>query len=272
MNRIDFTKTGGFPLSQNTLDFLQSEFRDVFGCVALLLGDLVILSGVEITGPYVRSAGWVCINGEILPFQGGTETTNVIIQETSESVTFHDDENGDGNAEVKPVYFTRSAKFGSGVTQYAFASFKRLSSIKDLTTDKVDKVTGKGLSANDFSNIYKSKLDALNTILTQIKPVDPDLTLTSGSPNGTIDLTSVETPISLVWLRVYFVGGNNSQGVLSFREHGDNYNLARISQPVSNQTFENTLCLPLIDKMLDVSLATYAGSAPSAQIFVTAYK
>ena len=34
--------------------------------------------------------------------------------------------------------------------------------VKDSLATKVDKVEGKGLSTNDFTNNYKSKLDALN--------------------------------------------------------------------------------------------------------------
>ena len=43
---------------------------------------------------------------------------------------------------------------GDGGTKHILA--------KDSLATKVDKVSGKGLSTNDFTNNYKSKLDALN--------------------------------------------------------------------------------------------------------------
>jgi len=41
---------------------------------------------------------------------------------------------------------------------------KLIGSIKKGLGDKVDKVNGKGLSVNDFSDFYKNKLDAFSTI------------------------------------------------------------------------------------------------------------
>ena len=55
--------------------------------------------------------------------------------------------------------------------------------VKDSLATKVDKAEGKGLSTNDFTNNYKSKLDALNqnlsnkascsSVLMTIVPNDP---------------------------------------------------------------------------------------------------
>ena len=64
---------------------------------------------------------------------------------------------------------------GDGGTKHILA--------KDSLATKVDKVSGKGLSTNDFTNNYKSKLDALNqnlsnkascsSVLMTIVPNDP---------------------------------------------------------------------------------------------------
>ena len=64
---------------------------------------------------------------------------------------------------------------GDGGTKHILA--------KDSLANKVDKVEGKGLSTNDFTNNYKSKLDALNqnlsnkascsSVLMTIVPNDP---------------------------------------------------------------------------------------------------
>ena len=64
---------------------------------------------------------------------------------------------------------------GDGGTKHILA--------KDSLATKVDKVSGKGLSTNDFTNNYKGKLDALNqnlsnkascsSVLMTIVPNDP---------------------------------------------------------------------------------------------------
>lgn len=56
-------------------------------------------------------------------------------------------------------------------------------SFSDLTDDlglvsslnnKVDKVTGKGLSSNDFSNTYKAQLDGLDADLAELEDMIGD--------------------------------------------------------------------------------------------------
>lgn len=126
MNRILYTNTGGLPVTQEHLDFLQQSFLQPFAGVASLLGDSVIISGVNIVAG-VAGNGWVVIAGEILPFQGGAVGSDVVISETIGQELFLDGVN-------KDVYFTRAATFGAGPGSIPFANFRRLSSIKDLTT------------------------------------------------------------------------------------------------------------------------------------------
>jgi hypothetical protein len=133
MNRIDFTKAGGFPLTQDTLAFMQSDYvRALNGLAAtwaVSQGDAqyLILSGcVFSSGTY--SPGICAVNGEILYFVGGNASfMDVRIVEITQEATFED-----GN--VYPVYITRilEPKYdpydpdqGEGV--FVWSDFKRVS-------------------------------------------------------------------------------------------------------------------------------------------------
>ena len=51
--------------------------------------------------------------------------------------------------------------------------FNTLEKIEDEVDKKVDKVEGKGLSTNDFTNAYKTKLDSALTSYTETDPTVP---------------------------------------------------------------------------------------------------
>ena len=52
-------------------------------------------------------------------------------------------------------------------------SFDTLAEIETAISKKVDKVSGKGLSTNDFTNAYKTKLDSALTSYTETDPTVP---------------------------------------------------------------------------------------------------
>lgn len=117
MNRYDFTQAGGFPLDQGVLKFLQ-EAIGTASLAASLAGPLSILSGCEVVGGNM-AAGYVCINGEILPFITGAISAKIIIQEVATPVVFQD-------GSPKVIKYVRSARFGDdGTANYPYASFKR---------------------------------------------------------------------------------------------------------------------------------------------------
>lgn len=99
--RIDFTNNGGFPLEQDTLDFMQQSYRGGFAAVAKLLGEKTILTGVVVANGNV-SDGWIVYNGELVPFVGGSAAANVSITEVNTTVLFED-------GTTPPVYFTKTA-------------------------------------------------------------------------------------------------------------------------------------------------------------------
>lgn len=125
--RIDYTQLGGFPLTQDVLDFMQSSYREALKGIAVLCGNKTILSGVEVTGPTV-SNGWISYNGELIPFVGGTLATGVVIEETSQTLLFEDGVN-------RPVLYTKVAYCGSPQT-FPFADLVRLQPIKEMWLPK----------------------------------------------------------------------------------------------------------------------------------------
>jgi microcystin-dependent protein len=123
MNNVNFTNLGGMPLAQDVLDFMQVAASGPLGALATMAGPLVIISGVTVSGS-TNSNGWVAINGELLPFEGGSITGTVDIVETITQRTFFD-----GND--KDVYVERkAANVVSGA--YNWADFVRLPRLRDV--------------------------------------------------------------------------------------------------------------------------------------------
>ena len=122
MNKLNFNQTGGFPMSTNILDAVQTAYS-LFNHLGSLAGELVIISGCIITGNTV-SDGAVYINGELLEFKGGSISTNVIIKEETESRVFED-------GATKPIIYKRYAGFGSSTPDktYKWEDFKRVDNL-----------------------------------------------------------------------------------------------------------------------------------------------
>lgn len=125
MNTYNFLQNGGFPFETDIFDGMQKAY-EIFHSLGALAGDLTIISGCVENGSNV-SDGFVHINGEILHFIGGAIGTNVIIEETTQSVEFQDQ----STREIKK---TRVAKFGVGLTVYPWENFTRPNTTTQLTT------------------------------------------------------------------------------------------------------------------------------------------
>lgn len=104
--RIDLTNNGGFPLEQDTLAFMQDSYRSALGAMAKLCGNKTILDGVVVAGSNV-TAGWIAVDGELIPFLAGTAGTRVIITESPAVVQSVFD---DGAS--RDVFFTKTATCG----------------------------------------------------------------------------------------------------------------------------------------------------------------
>lgn len=67
----------------------------------------------------------------------------------------------------------------------ASGTFDTLGEIETAVNNKVDKVTGKGLSTNDFTNAYKTKLDSALTSYTEADPTVPTWAKAATKPTYT---------------------------------------------------------------------------------------
>jgi hypothetical protein len=186
--RINFSQLGGFPADQNTLDFLQQSYREAFAWLSIFFGDFVIVSGVTDLGA-TYSDGWMAINGELIPFIGGTKSTNVVITETVASKLF-----ADGN--TKNVWYTRTASCASsGGTP--FANFVRLNSAKtdqaNLAAELTARATADTTLQNNINAEITARSNADTTLQNQVslkansnQPAWVNLTLINGwtAPSG----------------------------------------------------------------------------------------
>lgn len=127
--RIDFSKTGGFPTTQNTLDFMQQAYVNAIQALADLAGNRVIISGMEENNNQV-SDGWIVWDGELLPFTGGPKQTHILIEEETGSEIF------EGDTAATEVYHTRKARFGGSTLLYS--DLVRLDKIKVLQSNLND--------------------------------------------------------------------------------------------------------------------------------------
>ena len=103
MNIIHCNQAGGFPLTTETLNFLQNTYK-IFNAI---------------------SGGVVAIEGELYPFEGTTIGATVFIKETQIPQTFED-------GSSKNVYIQKVATFGNSTRTYPWASFKRIMNNQEI--------------------------------------------------------------------------------------------------------------------------------------------
>lgn len=151
MNRIDLTNVGGFPFDEDALDFMQQAYLAALSAIARLVGNKVILYGVEVASGSV-SSGWISYNGELIKFIGGTATSSVVINDTGTDATFEDDV-------VHTVFYSKSATCAvSG--DFDFDDFVRLPTLASLFntvtthTHSYASLTGKPYSLISYSGSF----------------------------------------------------------------------------------------------------------------------
>ena len=122
MDNIKFNQTGGFPLDTDIMGAMQTAYS-LFNSLGNLAGNKAIISGCTVAGSSV-SDGVVFINGEVLPFRGGSQSANVFIKEEAESRIFED-------GSSKPVIVKRYATFGTSTPDktYPWADFVRVENL-----------------------------------------------------------------------------------------------------------------------------------------------
>lgn len=147
--KIDFSKLGGFPLTQKTMLYVQDSYNDVLEALARAIGNYVIISGVTVIGTDpmlltdVYSSGWVTYDNKILPFAGGSELNFVNLITSNTSETF----NNGNTFQVTTGYTAIFDTVNNGVT---FSQFQRLS-LTDLKT-YIDNVNITAVNAQSTAN------------------------------------------------------------------------------------------------------------------------
>ncbi|WP_172918362.1 phage baseplate protein [Capnocytophaga canis] len=134
MNTLNFTHDAGFPVDVATLGYMQEAYR-IFNNLGYLAGNFVIISGCEKTGNSVGD-GIVFVNGEVLPFKGGTEGASVFIKEDATEGTFED-------GFLREMEQTCYVTFGISSPEKTFewANFKKVKNNAQLDDDKTEKTT-----------------------------------------------------------------------------------------------------------------------------------
>ncbi|MCQ2359941.1 MAG: hypothetical protein MJ009_00470 [Paludibacteraceae bacterium] len=126
MNTQKFKNNGRnkFPLSTETLDFMQEQIKLLYGFVSLAGQNIIIRM------PSGNTSGLVIVNGELLPLTGSANTY-ITITESSQSITFLGET-------INKARTTRTAQFTSysaGTNSYAFTSFASMRTNRQLQLD-----------------------------------------------------------------------------------------------------------------------------------------
>lgn len=180
MNKTNFNQAGGFPLTAERLQELQTSF-DSFNSFGELAGNLTIISGCETVGTTVK-AGRVYINGEIYDFReasGVDANSQVIIIEENVDRAFE-------NGTVKTVHVIRYATIGTAETSWPWSSFVRPIQTKEIPTNLVSQlavIPGKAeTSTVDALAVRVAALEALS--IPQIKIVHDRQTVSAWTSLG----------------------------------------------------------------------------------------
>lgn len=176
---IDFSKTGGFPLTQDAMAFLQKAYNDVFSSLTAIFGTYAFISGATISGGTYNN-GWITYNGEIVPFEGApvSQGNYVAIVETISTVVYRD------NA-THGVIKSRKAVLSTDNTKPPVSGFTRLtlSSINTIATNALTAANNAQVTANNAQFPSGIILMWKGSIVS----IPSGFTLCNGS-NGTPDL------------------------------------------------------------------------------------
>lgn len=180
----------GFPLESETIKWMQESYT-LLSVLAEIAGNKAIIKGCEVNGDNV-SPGYIYIDGELLYFTGGqVQDTLVIVTEEIKR------EWEDGI--LRTTYSRRHAEFGSGVTQYNWADFKRAYPLTSaLVVDEIKMWAGSvdNLPAGwHLCNGQNGTVDLRGRFVVGHHPDDPDYD-TIGNTGGekTHTLTEAEMP------------------------------------------------------------------------------
>lgn len=117
---IDFTNPGLLYTFQDTVGFLQEGWAGSLDALASVIGEKVIVQGLNNLGGGIYSNGWVAIGGELIKFAGGAFAAYMFIDDQTTTEQYDD-----GSAQN--CYTTKELKFTAVAGgNIPFTDFKRL--------------------------------------------------------------------------------------------------------------------------------------------------
>lgn len=253
MDNIKFNQTGGFPLDTDILGAMQNAYH-IFNQLGNLAGDKAIISGCVETGNNV-SDGIIYLNGEILPFKGGSKSATIFIKEDTESRIFED-------GATKPVIFKRYASFGSSTPEktFAWADFKR---IKNLAQLEVEKATTTAL-AGAITELNRTIASAKSEIQTKIDEAKGLINGHLGSTNNPHNITPEQVGILRVGsIHLGDIQGNN----IGWTRTTDDYTITLIDRTASGGEGGDDLFRITFTKPLTTSNYNLLGSFSSLKLW-----
>lgn len=133
---MDITKyfSGGFPLTNERLEFMQDAQNKAISQLTKLAGaGKLIIEGVEVSGSNV-SAGIIIIEGEIIAFEGGVLNARVAVFESVDEVPYNEDQDQDGNLDLKVADVVRVARCAAsgGIESFDFDDLVRVPNLQSL--------------------------------------------------------------------------------------------------------------------------------------------
>lgn len=154
MKGIDFTKLGGYPFTQDTLDYLQTAYTEAVGALCAAGGTAtgpMRISGMEVTEPtpgdVAVSDGWFIYNGNLIRFIGDTVTpgSDVALVEITNGATSLTFNNGSShNVLLESTATVIAAASVTDATHFPVSALMPFGREKDWTTDVVINIASIG--------------------------------------------------------------------------------------------------------------------------------
>lgn len=125
----------GFPGTNELLKFQHDTPVKPLEGIVKYFGDGIV-SGMEPAAGNKITDGWIVLDGELLPFVGGTKTAKIVLIEQVTEAGY--DTNGTGDfSNIQPVWKKRFCQFGTlatpgAVAEYPWIIFNRLPKLQDL--------------------------------------------------------------------------------------------------------------------------------------------
>lgn len=155
---VNFLQTGGVPLTNDLMASIMEavKFYDVIGDLA---GNLTIVSGCDFVSgsTTVVNPGVVAINGELLPFEGGSIFATVFVYTEDVFKTFEDQNS-------KVLVQKKTVKFGNASTSYNWADFLKLATLKEIH----DKIADQQHQIDDINIAFDGLLAQVNNHMANV--------------------------------------------------------------------------------------------------------